>query len=134
MSATVTETGATEQSSGPRLKARYRSEILPQLRDSFSIANVMQVPGVVKVVVNMGVGDAARDGKLHDLSDRQDCPSPRAMRLQNIYGRLIALGKILGEATVEQSEVWEVIADLTWTAFGTPMFSRRLDAGYTTSP
>src|SRR3954468_1463211 len=57
---------ATEQSSGPRLKARYREQILPQLRDSFSIGNVMQVPGVVKVVVNMGVGDAARDGKLID--------------------------------------------------------------------
>jgi large subunit ribosomal protein L5 len=63
---TTAESAATEQSSGPRLKARYRSEILPQLRDSFSIANVMQVPGVVKVVVNMGVGDAARDGKLID--------------------------------------------------------------------
>lgn len=57
---------ATEQSASPRLKTRYREEILPQLRDSFSIANVMQVPGVVKVVVNMGVGDAARDGKLID--------------------------------------------------------------------
>ena len=66
MSSTATESATTEQSSGPRLKARYRSEILPQLRDSFSIANVMQVPGVVKVVVNMGVGDAARDGKLID--------------------------------------------------------------------
>jgi large subunit ribosomal protein L5 len=63
MSSTATE---TEQGSGPRLKARYRSEILPQLRESFSIGNVMQVPGVVKVVVNMGVGDAARDGKLID--------------------------------------------------------------------
>src|SRR3954465_10259362 len=57
---------ATEQSAGPRLKARYREQILPQLRDSFSIGNVMQVPGVVKVVVNMGVGDPARDGKLID--------------------------------------------------------------------
>jgi large subunit ribosomal protein L5 len=66
MSSTATEITATEQNSGPRLKARYRSEILPQLRDSFSITNVMQVPGVVKVVVNMGVGDAARDGKLID--------------------------------------------------------------------
>jgi large subunit ribosomal protein L5 len=63
---TASESTATEQSSGPRLKARYRSEILPQLRESYSIANVMQVPGVVKVVVNMGVGDAARDGKLID--------------------------------------------------------------------
>jgi large subunit ribosomal protein L5 len=66
MSSTATESTTSEQGSGPRLKARYRSEILPQLRDSFSIANVMQVPGVVKVVVNMGVGDAARDGKLID--------------------------------------------------------------------
>jgi large subunit ribosomal protein L5 len=66
MSSTATESAATGTSTGPRLKARYREEILPQLRDSFSIANVMQVPGVVKVVVNMGVGDAARDGKLID--------------------------------------------------------------------
>src|SRR3954447_4805387 len=67
MSATATESGgATQSGSAPRLKTRYREEILPQLRDSFSIANVMQVPGVVKVVVNMGVGDAARDGKLID--------------------------------------------------------------------
>jgi large subunit ribosomal protein L5 len=50
----------------PRLKARYRAEILPALKEEFSFANVMQVPGVVKVVVNMGVGDAARDAKLID--------------------------------------------------------------------
>ena len=50
----------------PRLKARYRAEIKPALLEEFSFANVMQVPGVVKVVVNMGVGDAARDAKLID--------------------------------------------------------------------
>jgi large subunit ribosomal protein L5 len=68
MSATATESSgtATQTGSAPRLKTRYREEILPQLRDSFGITNVMQVPGVVKVVVNMGVGDAARDGKLID--------------------------------------------------------------------
>jgi len=48
----------------PRLKARYREEILPALRSEFEIANVMQVPGLVKIVVNMGVGEAARDSKL----------------------------------------------------------------------
>jgi large subunit ribosomal protein L5 len=47
-----------------RLKLRYREEVLPELKSSLGIANVMQVPGVVKVVVNMGVGDAARDAKL----------------------------------------------------------------------
>jgi len=48
----------------PRLKTRYREEILPALRSEFEIANVMQVPGLVKIVVNMGVGEAARDSKL----------------------------------------------------------------------
>ena len=48
----------------PRLKSRYRDEIKPALREQFSYGNVMQIPGVVKVVVNMGVGDAAKDSKL----------------------------------------------------------------------
>ena len=50
----------------PRLKTRYREQIVPQLRSDFGYANPMQVPGVVKIVVNMGVGDAARDAKLMD--------------------------------------------------------------------
>ncbi|MCP2260235.1 large subunit ribosomal protein L5 [Streptoalloteichus tenebrarius] len=48
----------------PRLKTRYREEIKRALQEEFSYSNPMQVPGIVKVVVNMGVGDAARDGKL----------------------------------------------------------------------
>ena len=48
----------------PRLKARYREEITAALREQFSYPNPMQIPRVVKVVVNMGVGDAARDAKL----------------------------------------------------------------------
>lgn len=48
----------------PRLKTRYREEIRTKLNDEFQYENVMQIPGVVKVVVNMGVGDAARDSKL----------------------------------------------------------------------
>ena len=48
----------------PRLKARYREEIVPALRTEFDIANIMQVPGLTKIVVNMGVGEAARDWKL----------------------------------------------------------------------
>ncbi|MGC4933566.1 50S ribosomal protein L5 [Gordonia sp. DT30] len=48
----------------PRLKQRYRAEIKDALNKEFDYANVMLIPGVVKVVVNMGVGDAARDAKL----------------------------------------------------------------------
>ena len=50
----------------PRLKQRYQDEIAPGLREQFAYDNVMQIPGVVKVVVNMGVGEAARDAKLMD--------------------------------------------------------------------
>jgi large subunit ribosomal protein L5 len=50
----------------PRLKTKYREEIAGKLREEFSYENVMQIPGLVKIVVNMGVGDAARDSKLMD--------------------------------------------------------------------
>src|SRR6266705_1422195 len=48
----------------PRLKERYLSEIAPALREEFGFANVMQIPSMTKIVVNMGVGEAARDAKL----------------------------------------------------------------------
>ena len=50
----------------PRLKARYRAEIAPALLEQFSYSNAMMIPGLTKVVVNMGVGDAAKDAKLID--------------------------------------------------------------------
>ncbi|MBA3528960.1 MAG: 50S ribosomal protein L5 [Propionibacteriaceae bacterium] len=63
-------TGSGSPSTGstnvPRLQQRYRSEIAQALRDEFKHQNVMQVPRLVKVVVNMGVGEAARDSKLID--------------------------------------------------------------------
>ncbi|AGP51581.1 MULTISPECIES: 50S ribosomal protein L5 [Streptomyces] len=54
----------TATTTAPRLKARYREEIQGKLQEQFSYENVMQIPGLTKVVVNMGVGDAARDSKL----------------------------------------------------------------------
>ena len=50
----------------PRLKQKYRSEIVPNLQKEFGFGNIHQVPGLVKVVVNTGVGEAARDGKIID--------------------------------------------------------------------
>ena len=50
----------------PRLKLKYRNEIAAQLKKDFEFTNVHQVPGIVKVVVNTGVGEAARDGKVID--------------------------------------------------------------------
>src|ERR1700712_915239 len=57
-------TAATETKTLPRLKQRYRDEIVGQLTEQYKYGNPMQIPGLVKVVVNMGVGEAARDAKL----------------------------------------------------------------------
>ena len=48
----------------PRLKTRYAAEIKPALKSKFGYKNVMQIPTLTKVIVNMGVGEAARDSKL----------------------------------------------------------------------
>jgi len=50
----------------PRLKQKYKTEIAAQLTKDFGFTNVHQVPGIVKVVVNTGVGEAARDSKVID--------------------------------------------------------------------
>jgi large subunit ribosomal protein L5 len=64
MTATTTET--TTETYVPRLKQRYRDEIAPTLHREFGYRNVMQIPTLTKIVVNMGVGEAARDSKLID--------------------------------------------------------------------
>jgi len=48
----------------PRLKQKYKNEIQQKMQDEFGYENVMQIPGLVKVVVNTGVGEAARDSKV----------------------------------------------------------------------
>ena len=52
----------------PRLKVRFRDELRPKLQEQLGLANVMQVPGFEKVVVNMGVGDALKDARLLDAA------------------------------------------------------------------
>ena len=54
----------TEANYTPRLKTRYQDEIRGKLSEQFGYENVMQIPGLTKIVVNMGVGDAARDSKM----------------------------------------------------------------------
>lgn len=61
----MTEVQQTEKVT-PRLKTKYCDEIRGALQEQFQYGNVMQVPGLVKVVVNMGVGEAAKDSKIID--------------------------------------------------------------------
>ena len=60
----MTATADTRAPAQPRRKERYHAEIAPALREEFGYANVMQIPGLSKIAVNMGVGEAARDAKL----------------------------------------------------------------------
>lgn len=62
MTDTATQAGKIQ----PRLKTKYRDEISKTLTEERGYTNVHQVPGLVKIVVNMGVGEAARDGKIID--------------------------------------------------------------------
>ncbi|MGI8700000.1 MAG: 50S ribosomal protein L5 [Nocardioidaceae bacterium] len=59
----TTQRTAQGTGSQPRFKLRYRDEIMPALQKEFGYSNVMQIPGLTKIVVNMGVGEAARDSK-----------------------------------------------------------------------
>jgi large subunit ribosomal protein L5 len=59
-----TTQGPSTPAARPRLQTRYREEIVPALQEQFHYTNVMTVPRLTKVVVNMGVGEAARDSKL----------------------------------------------------------------------
>jgi large subunit ribosomal protein L5 len=99
----------------PRLKARYRESIAPDLRKQFSYSNVMQIPGVVKVVVNMGVGDAARDGKLiegavRDLSTiTGQRPEVRKARKSIAQFKLREGMPIGARATLRGDRMWEFL-------------------------
>ncbi len=65
----------------PRLKTKYNNEVKQQLQDKFQYENVMMIPKLEKIVVNMGVGEAATDSKLIErLSSATCAPSPASSR------------------------------------------------------
>ncbi|GIH75889.1 50S ribosomal protein L5 [Planobispora longispora] len=57
-------TATSEERTLPRLKQRYREEIIAKMQEDFGFENVMLIPTITKIKVNMGVGEAARDSKL----------------------------------------------------------------------
>jgi large subunit ribosomal protein L5 len=105
----------TVEKIAPRLKLRYRSEIAPALNEQFAYSNVMQIPGVVKVVVNMGVGDAARDGKLIDGAVRDlsiitgQRPEIRKARKSIAQFKLREGMPIGARVTLRNDRMWEFL-------------------------
>jgi large subunit ribosomal protein L5 len=109
-------TAAAEKTAPPpRLRVRYREEIAPALREEFHYANPMQVPRLVKVVVNMGVGEAARDAKLMDGAIRDlatitgQKPLVRRARKSIAQFKLRAGMPIGAKATLRGDRMWEFL-------------------------
>jgi large subunit ribosomal protein L5 len=105
----------TAEKVAPRLKVRYREEIKGQLQAEFSFVNVHQIPGVVKVVVNMGVGDAARDSKLIDGAVRDlasitgQKPEVRKARKSIAQFKLREGQPIGARVTLRGDRMWEFL-------------------------
>jgi len=106
----------------PRLKAKYREEIVGALREEFSHANINQVATLEKVVVNMGVGDAARDSKLIEGAVRDLAAITGQKPVVNKARKSIAQfklreGQAIGaKVTIRGDRMWEFIDRLVTLA------------------
>jgi large subunit ribosomal protein L5 len=108
-------TQTTTERPVPRLKARYREELERRLKDELGLGNVMQVPRPVKVVVNMGVGEAVREGRLLDgaVRDLAQITGQRPLvtrARRSIAGFKIREGQSIGaKVTVRGDRMWEFL-------------------------
>jgi large subunit ribosomal protein L5 len=106
---------ATEAPPIPRLKQRYRDEVASALKDEFDYGNVMQIPALTKIVVNMGVGEAARDAKLiegavRDLSAITGQRPAVARAKKSVAQFKLREGMPIGaHATLRGDRMWEFL-------------------------
>jgi large subunit ribosomal protein L5 len=97
----------------PRMKQRYRDELVPQLQQELGLDNVMQVPRLDKIVVNMGIGDAVKDGRLLDaaLDDLTVITGQRPIvtkARKSIAGFKLREGMAIGaKVTLRGDRMWE---------------------------
>jgi large subunit ribosomal protein L5 len=97
----------------PRLRQRYREEVVPELKERLGLANVMQVPRLEKVVVNMGVGEAIKDGRMLDaaIDDLQVITGQRPVvtkARKSIAGFKLREGMAIGaKVTLRGARMWE---------------------------
>jgi len=99
----------------PRLKERYRQQVLPRLQQELGVSNPMQVPRVEKVVVNMGVGDALKDGRMleaavDDLTIITGQKPVITKARKSIAGFKLREGQAIGaKVTLRGDRMWEFI-------------------------
>ncbi|MFN2591075.1 MAG: 50S ribosomal protein L5 [Actinomycetota bacterium] len=106
----------------PRLKVRYREELLPALAGELGLSNPMQVPRLEKIVVNMGVGDAIREAKMLDAAVDDlttitgQRPAIRRAR-KSIANFKLRAGMAIGAmVTLRGDRMWEFLDRLISTA------------------
>jgi large subunit ribosomal protein L5 len=99
----------------PRLRTRYRDELVPALKEQLGLINKMQVPRLEKVVVNMGVGEAVKDGRLLDaaLEDLATITGQKAVvtkARKSIAGFKLREGMAIGaKVTLRGAYMWEFV-------------------------
>jgi large subunit ribosomal protein L5 len=112
----------TRSAPAPRLKERYKHEILPALLEELGMDNPMQVPRLQKIVVNMGVGDAIRDAKLLDAAVADlatitgQKPAVTRARKSIAAFKLRAGMSIGAKVTLRGARMWEFLDRLLATA------------------
>jgi len=118
----------------PRLKQRYREELVPRLQQELELSNIMQVPRLEKVVINMGVGDAVKDGRMLDaaLADLQVISGQKPVitkARKSIAGFKLREGQAIGvKVTVRGDRMWEFLDRLVTLALPRIRDFRGLDA------
>jgi large subunit ribosomal protein L5 len=111
----MAETVQTDRAQIPRLKARYRDELRDQLQTELGLANVMEVPRLEKVVINMGVGEAVNQSKLIDgaLTDMQIIAGQRPIvtrAKKSIANFKLREGNPIGvKVTLRGDRMWEFL-------------------------
>ena len=105
----------TKDDYAPRLRVRYRDELVPALQEQLGLPNLMQVPGLEKVIINMGVGEAVKDGRLLDaaLEDLATITGQKAVvtkARKSIAGFKLREGMAIGaKVSLRGSYMWEFV-------------------------
>jgi large subunit ribosomal protein L5 len=106
----------------PRMKQRFHEELIPRLRDELGLTNVMQVPRFEKVVINMGIGDAVKDGRMLDaaLADLEVITGQKPVvtkARKSIAGFKLREGMAIGaKVTLRGDRMWEFLDRLVTLA------------------
>jgi large subunit ribosomal protein L5 len=106
----------------PRMKQRFRDELVPALKEQLGLENIMQVPRFEKVVINMGVGDAVKDGRMLDaaLADLEVITGQKPVvtkARKSIAGFKLREGQSIGaKVTLRGDRMWEFLDRLVTLA------------------